>query len=44
MPGQLGQIMDKKIEKDKKKSDASSEKLGAKAGDCACPLHTAPKG
>ena len=35
--------MNKKIEKDKK-SDASSEELGAKAGDCACPLHTAPKG
>ena len=35
--------MNKKIEKDKK-SDASSEELGAKAGDCACPPHTAPKG
>ena len=40
---QLGQIMDKKIQKDKnKKPTATSEEPGAKAGYCACPLHTPP--
>ena len=41
---QLGQIMDKKIQKDKnKKPTATSEEPGAKAGYCACPLHTVPR-
>ena len=41
---QLGQIMDK-IQKDQQNPTAISEELGAKAGYCACPLHTTlPKG
>ena len=48
---QLGQIMDKKIQKDQKpkchfwRAGSKNRGSGEKAGHCTCPLHTAaPKG